>query len=276
MDTELFEQEDLSFFEPDGKVGLLAVKNPEGLPHISLITAMQGCGRSRLIFGQFCEGRSKTWLQERPEAGFLLMTLDRKIWTGKARWVEKKNSGPEHELMNRKPMWRYNAYFGIHTVHYLDLVGVSRCRNLPLGRVAAGLATGLLCKLFSRPYNGERIMNRWTEKFIAKPGNLKFLAWIDRDGYPRIVPQLGAISLNSASVLVPGIEYFREIATIPEGVSVALFAMALSMEDVLVRGIWRRHKQGGRLEVNWVYNSMPPVAEQIYPPVPLNAKVTVF
>jgi hypothetical protein len=276
MEKMKFDEQDLPFFEPDGKVGLLAVKDPEGLPHISLITAMQGCGTDRLIFGQFCEGRSKAYLQERPEAGFLLMTLDRKLWRGTARWTAKQTSGPEHQLMNRKPMWRYNAYFSIHTVHYLDLVSVSPRQNLPVGRVAAGIVAGLVKRFFTTSYDGPEVMNSWTEHFIRKPGNLKFLAWVDSDGYPRLVPQLGALSLNSATILVPGIEYAREIAGIPEGAPVALFAMALTMEDVLVRGIWHKQGKGGSLAVNWVYNSMPPVAEQIYPPRSLNAKVTVF
>jgi hypothetical protein len=119
-------------------------------------------------------------------------------------------------------------------------------------------------------------MNRWTESFIARAGNLKFLAWIDSDGFPRIVPQLGAVSLNSGSILVPGLEFSGALAGIPDGAPVALFAMALSMEDVLVRGVWHRKKRGGRLELDWVYNSMPPVAAQIYPPLALNKKVTVF
>jgi len=276
MDKPCFDKGDLPFFEPDGKVGLLAVKDPDGLPHISLITAMQGCGTDRLIFGQFCEGRSKRYLQERPEAGFLIMTLDRKLWTGKAIWKEKQNSGPEHQMMNQKPMWRYNAYFGIHTVHYLDLVSVSPKSQLPLVSVAAGIATGLLHRAVAPAHTGAPVMNRWTESFIARAGNLKFLAWIDRDGFPRIVPQLGAVSLNSGSILVPGLEFSGALAGIPDGAPVALFAMALSMEDVLVRGVWHRKKRGGRLELDWVYNSMPPVAAQIYPPLALNKKVTVF
>jgi hypothetical protein len=276
MNRPYFEPQDLPLFEPDGKVGLLATKDPEGLPHISLITAMQGCGTDRLIFGQFCEGRSKDYLEERPESGFLIMTLDRKLWMGKALWKKKEKSGPEHQAMNRKPMWRYNAYFSIHTVHYLDLVAVSPRQNLPVGKVARGIIDGMIRRPFSAPWRGQEVMNRWTEKFIAKAGNLKFLAWIDSDGFPRIAPQLGALSLNSARILVPGIEYSREIAEIPEGATVALFAMALTMEDVLVRGLWRKKGRGGSLEVNWVYNSMPPVAEQIYPPKMLNRKVTVF
>jgi hypothetical protein len=56
--------------------------------------------------------------------------------------------------------------------------------------------------------------------------------------------------------------------------------MALTMEDVLLRGKYLgiRRLAGIRsalMEVDWVYNPMPPVPGQIYPPVELKA-VTEF
>lgn len=59
-----------------------------------------------------------------------------------------------------------------------------------------------------------------------------------------------------------------------------VFRMALTMEDVLLRGKYLgiRRLAGIRsalMEVDWVYNPMPPVPGQIYPPVELKA-VTEF
>jgi hypothetical protein len=52
------------------------------------------------------------------------------------------------------------------------------------------------------------------------------------------------------------------------------------MESVLVRGCftgWRRAAglRAGGLEIDWVYNSMPPKQGQIYPPQPIEP-VTEF
>ena len=54
--------------------------------------------------------------------------------------------------------------------------------------------------------------------------------------------------------------------------------MALTMEDVLLRGeyLGMRRLAGvkaGVVAVDWVYNPMPPVPGQIYPPVALAAVV---
>ena len=65
------------------------------------------------------------------------MSREKELWRGKARWTGEASSGDDYEMYNRKPMFRYNSYFGIHTVHYLDLVEFSgkavalhgRCRR---------------------------------------------------------------------------------------------------------------------------------------------------
>ena len=56
--------------------------------------------------------------------------------------------------------------------------------------------------------------------------------------------------------------------------------MALTMEDVLLRGKYLGIQRmggvkAGVVKVDWVYNPMPPVPGQIYPPVELKA-VTQF
>ena len=71
-----------------------------------------------------------------------------------------------------------------------------------------------------------------------------------------------------------------EIKAIPKGVSMAMFGMSLDMADVLVRGTNHGLKNVGLfkcgvLEVDYVYNPMPPVPAQIYPPKPLEA-ITEF
>ena len=58
------------------------------------------------------------------------------------------------------------------------------------------------------------------------------------------------------------------------GTRVALFALNLQTESVLLRGDfagWRGRGPArvGVIDVDWVYNSMPPLAGQIYPPLEL-------
>ncbi|MBW2675003.1 MAG: pyridoxamine 5'-phosphate oxidase family protein, partial [Deltaproteobacteria bacterium] len=50
---EKFDTQDMKEFEPEAKVGLIATISPEGLPHITLITALQAKSPSQVIWAQF-------------------------------------------------------------------------------------------------------------------------------------------------------------------------------------------------------------------------------
>src|SRR5664280_178645 len=117
----------------DMKVALLATLDAHNLPHVTLITTIQARDPSTIIWGQFTEGYSKQNVHTNPKTAFLVMSLARKIWRGRALWKEERKEGPEYEMYNNKPMWRYNTYFGIHTVHYMQLVGITEGLPLPHG-----------------------------------------------------------------------------------------------------------------------------------------------
>lgn len=123
-------------------------------------------------------------------------------------------------------------------------------------------------------------MNAWTRAFLNKLDNLKFLSYIGEDGYPEIIPAIQAQSLDAEQILFSPSVYTRELEAIPQGTSLALFAMSLSMEAVLMRGTYRGIQRVGGLRagvvgIDWVYNSMPPLPGQVYPVIPVEA-VTKF
>ena len=74
--------------------------------------------------------------------------------------------------------------------------------------------------------------------------------------------------------------YGTELRAVPANATVAIFGMSLEMEDVLLRGEFLRVRRiggvrCGEVRIDWVYNPMPPKAEQIYPRVALEP-VTTF
>lgn len=275
-----FTEQDIASLRPAMKVGILATVSDSGLPHVTLLSSLQAVSPTALTFGQFIEGRSKSFIRKNPRAGFLVMTLQREMWRGAALFTRTAREGPEFDGYNQVPMFRYNAYFGIHTVYYLDLVRHGGKEPLPMGRIAsAALGTAAAC-VFDRAPGGREALNPWTRRLLAGLANPKFAAWIGPDGFPRIVPAFAARAASSSRILCSVLAYRDELEEIPSGAAVALFGMTLSMEDVLVRGTSRGIRGAGparclELEVDWVYNPMPPVPGQIYPAEELRA-VTKF
>jgi len=275
-----FSDTDIKCTEPVVKIGLVATLNPQGLPHVTLLTTLMACSPTQLAFGQFAEGLSKKHLQDNPKAGFLIMSLDRHIWRGKADYTHTAREGKEYNYYNDVPMFRYNAYFGVHTVYYLDLVSHTGRQALPTASIVlAGLKT-MLARRFARKPGCQTVLNRWTRSFLNRLGHLKFLAYVDADGYPRIIPAIQAQCLDAQRVLFSTSVYREELEAIPIGTSAAVFGMAMSMENVLVRGTYQGVRRiglvrAGVLAIDWVYNSMPPTPGQVYPPLALEA-VTGF
>jgi hypothetical protein len=275
-----FSEEDIKSTQPEMKVGLLATVTPEGLPHVTMLSTVMACDPAQVCFGQFTEGMSKKHILNDPKTGFLIMSLERNLWRGKATYTHSAKNGKEYDYYNNVPMFRYNAYFGIHTVYYLDLVEQTGKSPLPMNRIIFAAVQTMLARTLGAKPGGTPIINHWTRTFLDKIDNLKFLAYVGPDGYPVIIPAIQAQSLDTQHVLFSTSVYAEELMAIPAGVPLAVFSMALTMEDVLLRGTYQGIRRVGGIkvgvvEVDWVYNPMPPVPGQVYPATEIRA-VTQF
>jgi len=267
-------REDVARFERDAKIGLLATVNPQGLPHVSLITSIQAKSADQLMFGQFCEGLSKKHVRDDPRTGFLVMSPEKELWRGKARWTGEAKSGEDYEMYNRKPMFRYNSYFGIHTVHYLELVEFLGKESLSTARIAFGYVVTTLARRLAAAKPRKAILKPWAERLLGGLGTLKFISYIREDGYPAIVPVVPCQPAGSSRLVFSPAVHRRELAGLPTGATVAVFALNLQMESVMVRGCFTGYRRymglkAGAIDIDWVYNSMPPMQGPIYPSEPV-------
>ena len=272
----MFSESDIQGMKPAMKVGLLATISRDGLPHVTLLSTLMASSPTQMCFGQFTEGMSKQHIFDNSKVGFLIMSLDKNLWRGKASYSHSVKDGAEYDFYNNVPMFRYNAYFGIHTVHYFDLVSQSGMLPLPMKRIILAAIQTMVARILGRKRGIKPVLNPWTRAFLDKIDNLKFLSYVGTDGYPVIIPAIQTQSLDGQHVIFSTSVYADELKAIPAGTDLAIFSMALTMEDVLLRGKYLGIRRvggvgAGVVEVDWVYNPMPPVPGQIYPAVELKA-----
>lgn len=275
-----FSPEDIEAFKPSMKVGLVGCKSFDGLPHIAMITSMQAKDAKTLLMGEFCFGLSKQYMQKNHHLGFLIMSIQKELWRGKATWTHLAKSGVEYDLLNQIPMFRYNTYFGINTVHYADLVETSEKEALPMSGIVMEAIKTRLSKGSARTRNPQRILKPFIEDIFNQLTSLKFISYIGEDDYPVIIPIVQCQAADSRRLAFTGGVYKEELQKIPVGGTVAVFCMNFGIEDVLVRGTFNGFKKSGgvnlaSVDINWVYNCMPPALGQVYPEVPVSA-VTAF
>ena len=269
-----FSQAEMDAFAPIMKIGLLATITPEGLPHITLLSSLKAANEKTMTWGQFTEGKSFHNVRNNPRIGWLIMTLGKDLWRGTGRFSHTATAGDEFDWYNEVPMFRYNAYFGIHTVFYMDLIQHTGLQPLPMGAVIMAAVKTLFAKLLFMKKDAN-VLNAWTKTLFNKLDGLKFLAYIDENGYPKLLPIIQAQSAGGQHLLFSTGAFTKEIKAIPRGIPMAVFGMSLDMTDVLVRGNYHGLRlvgphRCGVVEVDWVYNPMPPVPGQIYPPLALS------
>jgi hypothetical protein len=270
----IFGSTEMTSFEPDAKVGLLATVNPHGFPHITLITSIQAKTPTQLIWGQFSEGLSKENVKGNPRTGFLILTMDRRMCRGKALWTHEEKEGENYEMFNRKPMFRYNAYFGIHTVHCMDLIETGGMESLPLIQIIVSSVLTGAARVIHKTEKESEILKPWAQKLINSLSSLKFISYISDDGYPVIIPLIQCQAADSRQLVFSTLAYGAELRHIPNDATVAVFALNLDMENVLIRGTFSALKKYGsipigKIDIRFVYNSMPPKQGQIYPTEPI-------
>jgi hypothetical protein len=275
-----FSPEEIDAFSPTMKIGLVATINPDGLPHLTLLASLQANSPTQMIWGQFTEGQSKKHVRQDPKVGWLIMTLDRQLWRGKATFTHTAKQGPEFEMYNNTPMFRYNAYFGVHTVFFMDLLEHSGRQPLPMGRVVFAAIQTMVARALSPGRGQGPVLNLWTRQLMSKLDNLKFLSYVGPDGYPVVVPAIQAMAAGTDRIIYSTGAFRDHLLAIPQGATVAVFGMSLQMEDVLMRGEYQglRSVVGiryGSVRVDWVYNPMPPKPQQIYPQINVEP-VTTF
>ena len=268
-----FTNEEITTFEPMMKVGLVATVTPEGLPHVTMLSTLKAIDEHTLTWGQFTEGSSFQNVRQNPKVGWLIMTLSKDLWRGEGTFTHTATAGPEFDWYNQVPMFRYNAYFGIHTVYYMDLLGHTGKAPLPMNKIIKAAIKTVISRWFF-PKKGQPVLNDWTRSLFNKLDNLKFLTYINENGYPVIIPAIQTQAAGTDHLIFATGPFTEELKAIPKGVPMTLFGLELNMTDVICRGIYQGLRRVGPhrcgvMGVDWVYSPMPPVPQQVYPPLPL-------
>jgi len=259
----------------NNKVALLGTIDDEGCPHLTFLNTIQGLGERNLTFGQFTAGLCKEHLQQRPDCAFLALGADRTWVRGNARYTHTAVAGLEFDDYNNKPLFRYNSYVGINTVWYLDLLGISDMHKLDALKVVIGsIKSRAIAKRAAK--NENQALSPFSMQLCGQVGGPKFLCYESPVGGLMITPVVQAKSAGTDGIAIAPVPFGEELALIPDGADVAFYALNLKMQNVLVKGIFNRAGKGYAIDIQRVYNAMPPLSGYIYPKAERPAEVIDF
>ena len=160
----------------------------------------------------------------------------------------------------------------------MDLQYTYGREGLPLGSIILASLLTAVAKSGMKRRENTTILNSWSHRLYDRLDSLKFLAYVGDDGFPVIVPLLQCQAADSGRLAFSILAYTDELLLLAPGKAVAVFGLTMDMEDVLTRGRFLGYKRSrgvtlGAVDIEWVYNSMPPIPGQVYPAKALEAIV---
>jgi hypothetical protein len=261
----LIDEKTAKLMKPDSKIGILVTEDDAGYPHMTFISSIQSLDTDKITFGKFSVGVSKDNLEKRPDVAFLVLTADMQWVRGNATYTHNENTGPEFDEYNNKPLFRYNTYFGFDHVYYLNLRQISPVFKLAMPKIVTGAILSRLLGAFVSK-SDKHILRHTGKQLFAQLDGLKFISWKLPDGTYDILPVIQAGPAGTDRISFSHIPYGSEIKQIPKDAKTAIFCVNMQMQSVLTKGIYRGNKCGvGVMDIEYVYNSMPPKMEYIYP-----------
>lgn len=266
-------EKDAKAFDNPYKVAFIAMLDSDKNIHITLLSTLMNKGKE-MMFGEFVVGNSKKYIYENPDTAFLIMSLDMKVWTGNMHFTRNATEGEDYIHYNNMPLYRYNSYFGINKVHYADLIDISEAKPLKLvGSIMNKIAVGAKKHSLYND-NASPALRPWVEKMMKKIDTLSFIAFMGKDGFLKMVPAIQAESVSSSRIVLKQKPYKEELKDLKEGDKISLYALRLDMSGVLVKGIYHKAKGDfGYIDIETVYNPLPPKPGVIYPLQPNEAVI---
>ncbi len=265
-----FDEKTMKETSVDNKIGLLSLMEPGGYPHVTFLSSLQANSPQEITWGQFCAGTSKQLVREKTKTGFLVLGLTKDIYRGTADYSDAVTTGDVMDLYNNKPIFRYNSYFGFSKVHKMRLRSLYETEHVDMLKIVAGAVKSKIAAAACKKSKNHALSPISLGLASAIDG-LKFIAYENTEGYPVIIPVIQATAAGLDRMVFSLIEpYKKELLQIPTGAKVALFCASMKMELVLIQGKFDGIKkrggiQSGMIEIERVYNPMPPQPAVIYP-----------
>ncbi|MHA1972469.1 MAG: hypothetical protein ACTSW1_05740 [Candidatus Hodarchaeales archaeon] len=265
---------------------LIATIDHRGWPHITLISFNKAKNPHEIVWGQFVEGSSKkNVLRNSKQAAFYMNAkMPFKFVQVKMDLERTQKGGEDCEEFSRSQMLRYMTYTNVHTAYYNQVVAATNIRPLGLFGILKGALVNFFAKSALKLKNVEEKLPEFGYKIINQVANAKVLAFIDTDGYPIIIPVFGLAAPDKHRLVFPLTQFKDELTSVIPNSKVATYVIVsagMELTSIHVNGTLKGFKKArgvtyGIIDIDEVYNSMPPLHGVIYPKRQIRPKVTDF
>jgi hypothetical protein len=241
----------------------LATRDAAGTTNVVPIISLDADDDHTLMFGAFLIQKTRSNLLADPRAAACVVTEDLRAWTVRLRFRGFEQSGDRLDRMNRRDMFRYNAYLGVRQVGVLDLEEVGHRWSFSRASVAAELLPVRAASLALDRRGARRLPPRVSDK-LDRMQAIKVVSWLGPDGHPRIAPAFSLCASKSDTLLF-GTRLARSaLAELEPGTRVAAAVITTDPVAYQVKGVFEGSLPAtfgtlGRIRVEQAYSASPPL-----------------
>jgi predicted pyridoxine 5'-phosphate oxidase superfamily flavin-nucleotide-binding protein len=242
----------------------LATLSSEGVPNVVPIISLQAADEGTVIFGEFMMWKTRRNLEVNPRVSVAVMTASQG-WVIKGDFLEFQRTGPYFERIMASDAFRYNAYAGIRNAGVIRVASVVRAFALsqPTALLDWGRAWWFARRARRRGANGVTVPLPVRKKF-ARLRAAKFLAYLDGDGYPDVVPALSLIPADEQIFVFSSDLAAPALATLRSGTKVAASVLTFEPVAYQIKGEFlgaerSLGKLAGVIAAQEVYSASPPL-----------------
>ncbi|HUU02429.1 MAG TPA: pyridoxamine 5'-phosphate oxidase family protein [Myxococcota bacterium] len=241
----------------------MATLDDQGRPNVVPIISLDTVGGGKLVFAEFLIHKTRANLERDHRIAACVITEDLCVWTLRADFECFAEEGPYLDYLNKKDMFRYNAYVGVRRAAVFKLLEVSEARRLSKLNVACELLPLMLQRAVTGRGKKSGLPPRVAEKF-ARSQALKVLAFKGESGYPEIVPAFSLVP-DAENLMLFGTRLFRKnLQALKLNQRVAAAVITMDPVAYQVKGVFDGISPSpagklGRIRVDQVYSASPPL-----------------
>jgi len=250
-------------------IKFVATVGEDGYPNLVPILSLTAWDKDTLCFVRFMVWKTRKNLEERKKVAVGTMGLFRTVEV-LGEFVGFEKSGEKLEFFNNQPIYRYNAYFGAGQVGVIQVE--KEAGNYP-SQLWRSFQARLLASSFNHHSSSEKpVMPKPVFEKFSRILAVKFLSWRDEQGFPRLMPAMGAFPLSPDKIAVLGnLKFFRSLTP---GKELSLAVLFTEPGAYQVKGRFAGIESRGvgeyaLIELEQSFSCSPPLpGERIYPSAP--------
>jgi hypothetical protein len=244
----------------------LATQDARGHPNVVPIISLDAADDRTLIFAELFIWKTRDNLETDPRVSVAVVSDDLRTWTIRGHFRGFVEGGPHVDQMNRKEMFRYNAYVGVRRVGVIDVEAITADRALSRFRLAGRIMASKLVSRVACRRGSRTLPPRVAEKF-ARSAAVKVIAFQTSTGHPHVVPVFSLVPTRSESLVFGFDDHLSGLDERGPGARVSAAVITMDPIAYQVKGAYlgRRLTPVGRIGVlrcDEVYSASPPLPGQ--------------